>query len=103
MINLKKFTSFITRISLTVFLIFVSTFGNSAFNVSAVSDPGTVFLDKTAAEQGGGLYEITLKVWGIPVATPHDIVLVIDTSGSMGDSGRMAAAKDAAKIGRAHV
>ena len=97
MINLKKFTSFITRISLTVFLIFVSTFGNSAFNVSAVSDPGTVFLDKTAAEQGGGLYEITLKVWGIPVATPHDIVLVIDTSGSMGDSGRMAAAKDAAK------
>ena len=62
-------------------------------------NPGSLALSKTATPVEGttNKWQVTLTLTGIDLPTTSDIVLVIDTSGSMGGwSGRMAAAKSAA-------
>ena len=62
------------------------------------TDPGEVMLFKEAKPISGKVntWEVTLRVEGKNKPTTSDIILVIDTSGSMKDHGRMKAAKDAA-------
>lgn len=64
------------------------------------AEPGDVMLFKQADEVSGmvNTWDITLRIEAKDKPTTSDIVLVIDRSGSMGgSSGRMAAAKNAAK------
>ena len=63
-------------------------------------EPGSLSLNKVATPVEGmpNRWKITLTLSGINLETTSDVVLVIDTSGSMGQgSGRMAAAKQAAE------
>ncbi len=66
------------------------------------SGPGSIELTKNAEPVEGkpGRWKITLTVTGVPVEIQEDadadVVLVIDTSGSMDNLGRMAAAKESA-------
>ena len=61
-------------------------------------NPGDVLLFKEAKPVDGmvNTWDVTLRVEGKDKPTTSDVVLVIDTSGSMKDYGRMQAAKDAA-------
>ena len=70
-------------------------------NGQTVTTEDRVAVSKTATRTGENAYNITLEVT-VPgdVTVPGssaDVVLVIDRSGSMGDGGKMAAAKEAAK------
>ena len=60
--------------------------------------PGEVMLFKEAKPVEGKVntWEVKLRIEGKNKPTTSDIVLVIDTSGSMNDNGRMQAAKNAA-------
>ncbi|MDR0492444.1 MAG: VWA domain-containing protein, partial [Nitrososphaerota archaeon] len=65
--------------------------------------PGTLILDKQATPNGGTdpdkniwLWDITVSLRGLDLITTSDVVLVIDTSGSMADSNKMTYTKDAA-------
>ncbi len=63
--------------------------------------PGSLALSKVAEPVEGttNRWKVTLTLTGKNLPTTSDIVLVIDTSGSMGrDSGRIEAAKDAATL-----
>ncbi len=64
----------------------------------AVTNPGDVDVDKVAEPVEGmvNTWDITLSIQAKDEIRTSDTVLVIDTSGSMGDEGRMAAAKTAA-------
>ena len=64
-----------------------------------VPEPGQVELTKTAVPVPGKLntFRVTLRMEATDKEQKNDIVLVIDTSGSMNDNGRIDAAKDAAK------
>lgn len=70
------------------------------FNMAQASptEPGEVKLFKVATPVEGmvNTWDVTLRIEGRDKPTTSDIVLVIDTSGSMNDYGRMAAAKAAA-------
>lgn len=61
-------------------------------------DPGDVLLFKQAKPVDGMLntWDVTLRVEGKDIPSTSDVVLVIDTSGSMNRFGRMQAAKNAA-------
>ncbi|NTW95803.1 MAG: tandem-95 repeat protein [Erysipelotrichaceae bacterium] len=59
-------------------------------------NPGSVQLDKTETGLGGGIYEITLNLSGVPLVKSTDIVLVMDISTSMAGT-KITAAKNAAK------
>lgn len=61
-------------------------------------NPGDVMLFKTATPVPGmvNTWDVTLRVEGKDAQKTSDIVLVIDTSGSMNDHGRMREAKNAA-------
>ena len=95
--HFKKFANRVLRIML-VFGFALSTMSFPSSKVVALDPlpPGTVTVDKTAASLGGGFYEITLTITGVPVVKASDIVLVMDTSGSM-SSAKMNAMKTAAK------
>lgn len=95
--HFKKFANRVLRIML-VFGFALSTMSFPSSRVVALDPlpPGTVTVDKTAASLGGGFYEITLTITGVPVVKASDIVLVMDTSGSM-SSAKMNAMKSAAK------
>src|SRR5690554_4115039 len=83
------------RIAVSMMLV-VGSIAYTPQQVLAITgDPGTVEIDKTRDDGTDGVFEITLTVEGIPVVTPTDIVLVMDTSGSMVGS-RNTASKDAA-------
>jgi hypothetical protein len=65
--------------------------------------PGTLILDKQATPNGGTdpdknvwMWDITVSLRGLDLITTSDVVLVIDTSGSMADNNKMAYTKDAA-------
>lgn len=62
------------------------------------ANPGDVMVFKQAELIEGmvNTWEVTLRIEGMDPTTTADVVLVIDTSGSMGNYGRMQAAKDAA-------
>ncbi|HNZ63327.1 MAG TPA: VWA domain-containing protein, partial [Bacillota bacterium] len=62
------------------------------------ANPGDVMLFKQATPVAGmvNTWEVTLRIEGKDTVKTSDIVLVIDTSGSMNDNGRMAAARNAA-------
>lgn len=66
---------------------------------SDVPAPGQVKLYKTAEPVTGkfNTFKVTLRMEATDVEQKNDIVLVIDTSGSMADNGRMTEAKKAAK------
>lgn len=53
--------------------------------VQTISSEDTIAVDKTATDNGNGIYEINLNITGQPQDVPKDIILVIDSSGSMGD------------------
>lgn len=63
------------------------------------TNPGQVTTSKTATPVPGmvNTWDITVRIEGKDTQKTSDIVLVIDTSGSMNDNGRITAAKDAAK------
>lgn len=58
--------------------------------------PGYLALDKKAEQVSPNRWRVTLTLTGTNLQTTSDIVLVIDRSGSMGQSGRMQAVKNAA-------
>lgn len=61
---------------------------NSFGQKSAALQPGTISVDKTAAPTTGErTYELRLDVNGTPPVRPVDVVIVIDSSGSMGLGG----------------
>ncbi len=64
------------------------------------TEPGEVMLFKQAVPVEGmvNVWDITLRIEGRDKPVTSDIILVIDTSGSMNDNGRMQAAKDAANL-----
>ena len=59
-------------------------------------NPGSIAVNKVASELGGGLFEVTLTVTGIPIVKASDIVLMLDNSTSM-SGAKIAALKVAAK------
>lgn len=69
-----------------------------AANTDHPTEPGEVkvFKDATPVEGMLNTWDVTLRIEGKDKPTTSDVVLVIDTSGSMRDYGRMQAAKDAA-------
>lgn len=69
-----------------------------AANTDHPTEPGEVkvFKDATPVEGMLNTWDVTLRIEGKDKPTTSDVVLVIDTSGSMDDHGRMEAAKDAA-------
>ena len=94
--HFKKFTKRLLRITLG-FAFALSTMTFPSNRVLALDPvPGTITVDKTAVSLGGGLYEVTLSITGVPVVKSNDIVLVMDTSLSM-SSAKMSAMKTAAK------
>ena len=104
--RITRIVSRVTKLFIIAFMMFANlTITN--LNVAALTptsefgnieepNPGSVHLNKVAVDIGGGQYEVTLTVTGIPVVTSTDIVLVVDTSGSM-KGGKMSAAITAAK------
>ncbi|MDD3751950.1 MAG: VWA domain-containing protein, partial [Tissierellia bacterium] len=63
------------------------------------NEPGAVFIDKTAewVDEANGIAKIKLNLWGNPVITGSDVVLVLDRSGSMSSNQRLSKTKTAAK------
>lgn len=63
------------------------------------TNPGQVTTSKTATPVPGmvNTWDITVRIEGKDTQKTSDIVLVIDTSGSMNDNNRITAAKNAAK------
>lgn len=63
---------------------------------------GEVWMDKSVEYVGNGNFEVTLKAAGrrfpkTGAGDPVDVVLVLDTSGSMSDNNKMTSMKNAAK------
>ena len=88
--------SFMLFANLTMTKINVNATDPSEFGNITEPNAGSIHLEKTAADIGNGQYEVTISLTGIPVVRASDIVLVFDISGSMGSSGKLAAAKAAA-------
>ncbi|NLI65247.1 MAG: hypothetical protein GX380_00730, partial [Tissierellia bacterium] len=63
-------------------------FQNRMFNIMSGGLKDTIEVDKTAerADCGCRTYEVTLSITGTPQQAPVDVVLILDRSGSMGDS-----------------
>lgn len=71
-----------------IFTLLIGTFKWSEVKAEPVSSSDkNLTIDKTAEEIGYKKYEITLNIKGTPQKRPIDVILAIDCSDSMGDSG----------------
>ena len=93
--SMNKIIKRLYRVAVSTLLVIGSIAYTPANVLATTGEPGTVTIDKTRDEGHEGVFEITLSIDGVPKVTPTDIVLVIDTSGSMQGS-RMTSAKNAA-------
>ena len=92
---MNKIIKRLYRVAVSTLLVIGSIAYTPANVLATTGEPGTVTIDKTRDEGHEGVFEITLSIDGVPKVTPTDIVLVMDTSGSMQGS-RMTSAKNAA-------
>ena len=93
--SMNKIIKRLYRVAVSTLLVIGSIAYTPANVLATTGEPGTVTIDKTRDEGHEGVFEITLSIDGVPKVTPTDIVLVMDTSGSMQGS-RMTSAKNAA-------
>ena len=93
--SMNKIIKRLYRVAVSALLVIGSIAYTPANVLATTWEPGTVTIDKTRDEGHEGVFEITLSIDGVPKITPTDIILVIDTSGSMQGS-RMTSAKNAA-------
>ncbi|MCL1970003.1 MAG: VWA domain-containing protein, partial [Candidatus Bathyarchaeota archaeon] len=89
----------ITLLLLTLFITTTPT----AYGDDTEEYPGVLIIDKTASPNAGTdenaniwMWDITVSLRGLDLITTSDIVLVIDTSGSMANNNKMAYTKTAA-------
>ena len=101
---IKKSVAFVAATAMALTMVVVPVGAGEAYaeeTGSTTNDP--VHVNKTAELQSDGTYKITLESWAEGSATttttksgtPLDIVLVLDQSGSMKDSGKLEALKSA--------